>query len=623
MVAEAKYSADKAIFQISYILRSTALSMIILPIWWVDKEHISVQVYLTVLALVPLLSISLDFPFSVFADKIGLIKSYFLGLVLFSFSFLAPVLFKGLVSYLIFTVFSILADSILAGVEYAIIKIIGGKDFYMYYSSLSKMFYLVTIPMFFASILLYQFNNYLPFIFQSLFILLAAINILRLRNLETSSTKEVEQKISGWEIKPTSTYYTVVVIIIILFAVFDGIIQFQNRGVQLLLSNSIYVVALLFSIGNIISSLGLSRRFGKMIQKRPFVQRILFISVLFFISLLFLASQIVPVIIVGYVGISFSKGLYRPIMNEFFSNLQPKQRWKASWFSVYSVLGGILLVMLNYLFSAISDDIAFIEKLWAVLLLAVVLISLPVILKVKRIIVPFLDQSSLSDKQSKLVMNVAYPSLNLIQFYNFQDKETIDDIVQIQENSSLSTPKIVSSTDNSITYDFFEGIKLEKLDKAEQEKVLPSLFSFLSGKKNLSFAVENEPCGCLVELHGDFHPGNILVDGNEYVCIDWDFSGIGSRFEDEFSLIWHPRLKLTIQEKFEATHNVLKFHSPECQTRKENLKVLIQSMLQKKIRSIKEWESQESYTVQLLVNYEKVLNEVEAYDLSASNFNLL
>jgi len=56
----------------------------------------------------------------------------------------------------------------------------------------------------------------------------------------------------------------IVTIIIILFTIFDGITQFQNRGVQLLLSDSVYVLAVLFSIGNIISALGLSKRFGKM-----------------------------------------------------------------------------------------------------------------------------------------------------------------------------------------------------------------------------------------------------------------------------------------------------------------------------------------------------------------------
>lgn len=61
--------------------------MLILPIWWVDIQKIPLQPYLTIAALVPIMSLILDIPFSVIADKFGLKISYFIGLIIFSVSF--------------------------------------------------------------------------------------------------------------------------------------------------------------------------------------------------------------------------------------------------------------------------------------------------------------------------------------------------------------------------------------------------------------------------------------------------------------------------------------------------------------------------------------------------------
>ena len=66
------------LFTISYLLRSTVWVMPILPIWWVEKEGIAIGTYITLAAIVPLISMLFDLPFSVFADRIGLKKSYIL-----------------------------------------------------------------------------------------------------------------------------------------------------------------------------------------------------------------------------------------------------------------------------------------------------------------------------------------------------------------------------------------------------------------------------------------------------------------------------------------------------------------------------------------------------------------
>ena len=68
------------IYTISHILRSTALSMSTLPIFWLDYAGLSIGTFLFVMSIVPLISIALDLPLSGLADKIGLKTIYILGL---------------------------------------------------------------------------------------------------------------------------------------------------------------------------------------------------------------------------------------------------------------------------------------------------------------------------------------------------------------------------------------------------------------------------------------------------------------------------------------------------------------------------------------------------------------
>lgn len=344
---------DKKIFQLSYILRSTAISMLILPIWWVDIQKIPLQPYLTIAAIVPIISLILDIPFSVISDKVGLKISYFIGLIIFSISFLAPLLLSGIASYIVFTILSVLADSMINGVEIAIIKSISGSSFSEYYSKLSQSFYLFTIPLFFISVIAYQFNTLLPLIIQCITIFLSAINVLRIKIID-DSIPEV-QIYEGWSLKTTSKYFIVLCSIILIYSVFDGAVQFQNRSIQLLLSDNLFILSCLFAFGNVISSVGLGGRVYNFINNHNTPFKITLITLLFALSLVLLFLNKLVSIIIGYIGISLIKGIYRPIMSELYSNLQPKQKWKASWFSFLSVGSSIILIVINFFFTQISN----------------------------------------------------------------------------------------------------------------------------------------------------------------------------------------------------------------------------------------------------------------------------
>lgn len=617
------------LFSISYLLRSTVWVMPIMPIWWVEKEGISIGTYITLASFVPLVSMLIDLPFSIFADKIGLKKSYIIGLAVFALSFLFPIFFSGILAYVLYLILGLAADGLISGVDSGLLRDITGYEKYRsVFSDITKKFYFFTIPFFFGGVVLYNFSPELLFFIQFSCIVISALVVSRMKLSNIKNENVNYSNNSSWKIKITPIFVIITSFVLLFVTMFNGIVLFQNRTIQLLVnqvfdsSNSLMLIATLFGLGNLLSTLGVSSKLTTFMKKLTSVQTSILLSAIFLIATLSLSSRNIYFVFIGYVLISLGKGMYRPFASSLFAYLQPSDSWKAKWFSISTVVSGVLLAIINFTFSKITIDISFIQILWGCLLLFV---TIPMIIILRKFPVLRLEMdfnTSFSNKRSYRLIDLKFMDTFMFQQDYVNDDVVIDieKIVANMKKASLPSPKITGKTNSTITYEFIEGLPLEKLSSNDSDAVIKSILQILSERKNLSNwgshpiglngtvnSKAMEYCDCISLSHGDLHPGNIIIQPTgDYKVIDWDLSGLNTRLFDEFSIIWHPFVDLSLDNRINWMNKMFELHTNTCKCKKHNSLIIIRDMLICKMNDIKSWGIKNQYIDELYEGYYKL-----------------
>lgn len=309
-------------------------------------------------------------------------------------------------------------------------------------------------------------------------------------------------------------------------------------------------------------------------------------------------------------------------MSELYSNLQPKQKWKASWFSFLSVGSSIILIVINFFFTQISNQLQLLELLWALLILGTGIIFYLVIWQNKRLELSYHDSSSLSNKTTTLIIDLIKSKLNIRQSYPIQHSlyNSVSEIKKIQETTTLPVAKIINNDDRSLTYQYFSGIKLENLDSDKQHATIINLVELLKTRE-IEDTTTQYPCSCITLSHEDLHPGNILVSNKQYKVIDWDFSGMGYKITDELSLLFHPKLHLTLNERFKYLADIAQYHSGACPIKLSVYKntKFVETYLDNKIKEISNWNSTSKYAKELKDEYLTLLMEVKKFGNTIDN----
>jgi len=271
----ARPGKNLSLFRLSFLLNSTALVMPILPFWWTESMGVSMEVYLGVLSMVSVGALVLDLPLSALADRIGAKLTYVLGLGVFSLSFLIASRGQTVEAFYLYGLSNAFAEGLISGSNNALLKSVVGEESYrdeLY--TLNRWYYLLTSLQFFLGVFLYLRAPRVLLLLQAVMLFGACLSVsaITVDSAQIPFRKRDRQGAHGIKLSKLADigfvkYLVGTLALCLLFGYFNGLMQFQNRTIQLLsgqfslgMGDPLWTVAVFLFLGNVLTSLGVGKR---------------------------------------------------------------------------------------------------------------------------------------------------------------------------------------------------------------------------------------------------------------------------------------------------------------------------------------------------------------------------
>ncbi|MFI5504939.1 MFS transporter [Corynebacterium kutscheri] len=612
-------------YRLAYYLKSTALTMPVLPIWWSQQPGVGVSVYLAGMAIQAIVSLVIDFPLSLWSDKTQPRIPYAIGLGIFALAFIATCV-SGLWGFIGYLVLLCIAGALMSGSDIALLMDITKDQFKTELYELNRRFYLFTSGLFLVGVGLYLISPKLLFGIQALFLAVAACLIATLRTtahqpLEATSSSEKVALAGNWRISPTLTWGIVVMAICLAGGEFEAVNQLLNRSLQIVVAavsiahiNSLWTVAGVLVITNMLSSLGLGTRARQLSEKHGVYATLIALVAGTLASLMFINSGMLPVIVLGAVVMGITKGIYRPLVTTLVMQALPSAHWKARWLSVTGMLSSLVSSVINVLIVLGNPPESEIIQRMAIQLLCVMVPTVIIISARRRLALP-LATKEITNKITRRVIKLGqdHPAW-LEQTYVPANNQIISRVVASQLASDLPHPQILHCDDDRIEFEFINGPILEDVEPTRRWQVLSQhrVFMALHARKSLpsadlaqvaqtQFAQEcAQICNCSTVSHGNVHPGNILLHDNNFVLVNWDHSGNSSRALDELALLTHPDLNATLDQRISMFRKLVTAHNNDCPIHAMTYQQVAKRVVTAKIIDIHSWNDSETKSYLLL-----------------------
>ncbi|MBZ8177439.1 MFS transporter [Corynebacterium sp. 3HC-13] len=399
-------------YRLAYYLKSTALTMPVLPIWCSEQAGVGVSIYLAGMAIQGIASLAIDFPLSIWSDKTQPRIPYALGLGIFALAFIATVI-GGLGGFVGYLVSICLAGALMSGSDTALLMNITKEHFQAEIYELNRRFYLLTSGLFLVGVGLYLVSPKLLFGVQAFVLVIAACLIATIhtadhKHLETGMSQRATSE-SDWRIRPTLVWTVVVMAICLAGGEFEAANQLLNRSLQILVAavslpeiNSLWTVAGVLVLTNMLSSLGLGARARQLSEKHGLRATLGVITTGTVSALIFINSGLLPVIVLGAVLMGMTKGIYRPLFTTLAVQTLPSARWKARWLSVTGMLSSLASSLINV--AIVLGDPPESEIIWhmVIQMLCVVVPTVVVISTWQRLEVPLAHTTGTSNTSRRV-----------------------------------------------------------------------------------------------------------------------------------------------------------------------------------------------------------------------------
>ena len=625
--------------------------MPVLPLWWTQGMGVSTSTYLGVLAMVSMGALVLDVPFSLLADKVGNKCTLAVGLGIFSLSFLFAATGDGAEAFYRYAFTNTLAEGLLSGSSTALLReVVGEREYRRELFSLNNRYYTYTSALFFVGVFGYLLLPRLLLVIQSIMLMLACFFVASIRlgpSAQKRKAHEPLRTLTGTESVPGFYRYVIgAFAICVLFGFFNGLMQFQNRTIQLLASeivvgdiNPLWISAALLFAGNILTSLGVGKTAEQSMQRfsQVTITFVLLGTALSATLLLSLGSGIA--VFVGYCLICILKGAYRAEYTDLAVKVQPSKEHAASWLSIINSAACLIAASINLIASYFANSgIWGAQIVWAIAAGVVALVSVPSLLAARTACLAA-GKRGMSPKRSFLMFDFDShePPLFIQEYPDARYRDALlANYGLLEEVTTLSYAPLakprhrlgVQRNQRTVYFRNMACPSLAELMPGERACALcnTELLSDLSSRKNLGAELRMESglrplpdsnlsvassrlCTCQVFCHGDMNLGNVLVDEDKYYLVDWDLAGIGPRLFDEFSLVFHPDLQMDVSERLSLMNGLRSRHDSDCPFRHKELKEAMASLLEAKMADCVSWDDG-AFAIELKEAYGNLRNDL-------------
>ncbi|WP_091971535.1 MFS transporter [Propionibacterium cyclohexanicum] len=380
-------------YRLAYYLRSTALTLPVLALWWTDHAGVSVSMYLTGMALSGIVSMVLDVPLSLWSDRSSPRYPYTLGLAVFAAGFLATALVHGPLGFGLYLFSISAASALMSGSDNTMLMdLVGPDELKGALFELNRNFYAFTAVLFVVGVGAYKLFPPLVFVLQFASIAAAALLVWTIRPDHETADRMADSGHSpghGWSVVRAALTGRVIVVILSIclgLGALDGANQLQNRTIQLRLSevtffgvDHLWVIAAVMVVTNLVSSLGLGRRVHNRTEDWGAMRTMGALFGVAAVSLVLLAVPSVLLILLGAILFAVTKGVYRPFFASLIARTVPNPQWRARWFSICGVGANIVSSGLNAGIGLVIVNAAQAQLAWS---LVCVLVGVPVILAI-------------------------------------------------------------------------------------------------------------------------------------------------------------------------------------------------------------------------------------------------
>lgn len=567
-----KYSA-------AFYLKSTALVMPILPLWWTVDQGVPLGTYLSLMAAGNVFSMVIDLPLSFFSDRLSHAAFYASGLFVLGSAFTAQILLGGTPALLTYVVTTAVADALISGADASLLVDVVGENRYRdTYRHLNRHFYLYTAAFFLAGVGLYYLDPRALMALQGLMLWSGATLVARIRPRASGTPRGSRpgRRSSPWEtcgagirryaLGVPGDYIVIALVTVMLSAFFDGLMQFQNRTIQVIAADAasarfgggIWTSAVLLALGNAASSAGLGRVFSRLSAGRSAVLGLTLLLPFCVSALVGLASGDLILIAAGYMLLCVVKGVYRPLVSALVVRLTPDARFISTWISAFGILAGIVSSAINFGVALGGNTVTRSELIWAALGILLGAVALAVGCSRRSVSAPLYGGRSPKRTSKSVPLDLAIAP-SVVQEY--PPGTSLPDLKSLAENlhaSGLRSPKLEAIGSRSVSWEYVDGVpgnssrpltsydgsgagwRLLVSDLAARSSEFVPAFQCTSDGFGTSHDYCAALCRCRVFSHCDLHPGNILILEDDYRAVGWDRAHYCSRLFDELTLVVHP-----------------------------------------------------------------------------------